>query len=137
MTMKKSGIWIGAGLASVVVHAGAILGLGWIVTPEAVKNQPLPQSQISIQAQNVDRVTAREDIGVSEKLDEANPQATPAAQVIVPQSKAKATPAPSAIAFPSSLEPERLSPAKPAETTALARPAPIQAIAAVAAVQNP
>ena len=137
MTMKKSGIWIGAGLASVVVHAGAILGLGWIVTPEAVKNQPLPQSQISIQAQNVDRVTAREDTVVSETLDEANPQATPAAQVIVPQSKAKAMPAPSAIAFPTSLEPERLSPAKPAETTALAGPAPTQAIAAVAAVSKP
>ena len=134
--MKKSGIWIGAGLASVVVHAGAILGLGWIVTPEAVKNQPLPQSQISIQAQNVDRVTAREDTVVSETLDEANPQATPAAQVIIPQSKAKAMPAPSAIAFPTSLEPERLSPAKPAETTALAGPAPTQAIAAVATVSK-
>ena len=137
MTMKKSGIWIGAGLASVVMHAGAILGLGWIVTPEAVKNQPLPQSQISIQAQNVDRVTAREDTIVSETLDEENPQATPAAQVIVPQSNAKAMPAPSAIAFPTSLEPERLSSAKPAETTALAGPAPAQAIAAVAAVSKP
>jgi hypothetical protein len=95
MNPRGAGIWVGAGLSSVVLHVGVLVGLGWAVKPEQVENQPLPQSQINIQAQKVDRVTAREDTAPAEKLNEATPSAPAATQGIVPQSKAAAVTAPS------------------------------------------
>ena len=134
MTVRTTGIWIAAGFGSAALHVGALVGLAWIVTPETVENQPLPQSKINIQAQNVDRVTAREDTAPSQKLDEANPQATAAAQGIVPQSKAQAAPVTSETTAAAALVSTQVSAAEPVAKSATPAPVQTQSVAATTAV---
>ena len=126
MSSRNAGIWIGAGLGSVALHVGALVGLGWAVQPDAVENQPLPQSQINIQAQNVDRITAREDTASSEKLNEATPDTPAATQGVVAQSKATSVAAPSQRAA-------AVQPATPTSTAAPLAPTKVSATQSAAA----
>lgn len=81
-------IWALGLATSAVLHLGAGAGLMAALQPEAVENQPVPESRLNVQAQQVSRSEATQRMPQSEAAEPATPDATALATGAIPQSSA-------------------------------------------------
>lgn len=126
--MKTSvGTWTLGLAASALLHLGAGAGLMAALQPEPVENQPVPESRLNVQAQQVNRARAQERPAPSEQANSSTPDQTALGQGAIAQSVAspQAVPAqtaavqsaPSAVAPSQRVAADVVSPNRP--TTAL------------------
>lgn len=79
-----------AGLAvSALIHAAGFGGLLLAVRPDEVEDQPVPPSELDVQAYQLDRTSAREAEPEAEAASESDAQGAPVDAGAIPQSRAR------------------------------------------------
>ena len=85
----QAGLWAGAAVGSVAVHAG-FLALIWVaIQPDPVTQQPMPTSELEVQAYQLDRVKAVEQPPDSQQTDANTPDGQALDAGAIPQSRAR------------------------------------------------
>ncbi|MEP5729445.1 MAG: DUF4384 domain-containing protein [Sulfitobacter sp.] len=131
----RAGIWAAALTASTLVHIGAAVGLLAALQPEPIADQPVPESQLNVQAHKVTRSDAAEQETTSDAVDADAPQGTALGAGAVAQSEATARALPSETPQVSDPTPDAVTastPKQPVLTAALPSLAPASAQALVA-----
>lgn len=90
----RASVWFFGLIGSVVAHAGILAVLAIAIRPEPVIEQPIPTGELDVQAYQLDRTEAREQQLQSQQAKADTPQGAALDAGAIPQSKAKATPAP-------------------------------------------
>lgn len=83
-------IWAAGLVGSVVVHGGVLAVLLIAVRPEPIDEQPMPTSEMEVQAYQLDRTEARQQQPESQKADQGDTGGAALAAGAIPQSSAKA-----------------------------------------------
>ncbi|MFK7837118.1 MAG: DUF4384 domain-containing protein [Sulfitobacter sp.] len=86
------GIWTLGLTASAVLHIGAGAGLLAALQPEPIADQPVPESRLQVDAQEVTRSAAKEQAAQSENAEVEEPKGTALDAGAVAQSKAAPLP---------------------------------------------
>lgn len=89
----RMGTWASGLVGSVAAHAGMLVFLGVAINPEPVTEQPMPESQLEVQAYQLDRTEAREQPPESHKTDARTPDGAALDAGAIPQSRARPAPA--------------------------------------------
>ncbi len=123
--IRKSVTWIGALIASVVVHALALLALAFATQPKPVPPQAVPQTRLDMATYRVDRSAAQEREARSQVAGEARSEVTALGNVGVPASRASGAelPVEDASALPTRAAPT-LTTLPDSETLTVAAPEP-------------
>lgn len=89
MSARGAVAWGIGGLVSLGLNAGGLAALALVLQPDPAPDQPLPQSRVSIQTQDVPRIDAPQAEGDSQDLDSTPPSSPRAQQGVVQQSRAQ------------------------------------------------
>ena len=84
----RPGTWVIGLAGSVVAHAGIVLMLMIAVRPEPITQQPMPPSELEVQAYQLDRTQAREQQPQSQQTKADTPDGTALDAGAIPQSRA-------------------------------------------------
>ena len=90
MSLRKASAWATGGLISLGLNAGGLAALALVLQPDPAPEQPLPQSRLTIQTQDVPRIDAPQADGTGQDLSSSPPNSPRAQQGIVQQSRATA-----------------------------------------------
>ena len=88
--MRAPLIWAGGLIGSLVAHGAAFAFLNLSVEPDPTPTQPKPETQLSMEAYQVDRLDAPEQQAESEAAPEAEGETTDLSQGAIPLSRSEA-----------------------------------------------
>ncbi len=87
--MNRVGIWALGLIGSVVAHVGLLALLIFAIQPNPVTDQPLPTSELEVQAYQLDRTEAQEQQPESEQTDTNTPDGQALDAGAIPRSEAR------------------------------------------------
>ena len=87
--MNKVGLWALGLIGSVAAHVGLLALLIFTVQPDPISDQPLPTSELEVQAYQLDRVDAQEQQPQSEQTDANTPDGQTLESGAIPRSEAR------------------------------------------------
>ena len=91
---SRAALWAGGMAGSALVHGGVLAILLTTMDPDPVTEQPMPTSEIEVQAYQLDRTTAREQRPNSQPTETRDATGARVAAGAIPQSRASAIDAP-------------------------------------------
>jgi len=89
----RAGTWALGLVGSVVAHGGIFALLLIAIRPDPISEQPLPTSEMEVQAYELDRTEAQEQQPESQKTDTNTPEGAALDAGAIPQSQARTMPA--------------------------------------------
>lgn len=122
-------LWALALVGSISAHAAAFAGLLPFLRPDPPPQQPNPQSSLTLASQQVSRSQAQERPVASEPGESIAAKGEALQAGTVPQTQARAAPAPTQSLSPHQPKPARLASTLPPQNTATATPPPASSIA--------
>ncbi|MFT7595635.1 MAG: hypothetical protein ACI8R4_002965 [Paracoccaceae bacterium] len=88
--IRFGGIWAAGLVGSVVAHGGVFALLMVAIRPEPVTEQPMPTSEMEVQAYQMDRTEAQQQLPESQKANQGETSGSALAAGAIPQSRATA-----------------------------------------------
>jgi len=88
----RAGTWALGLVGSVIAHVGLLSLLLFAIRPDPVTEQPMPASELEVQAYLLERTEAREQQPESQQADVNTPDGTALDAGAIPQSRARVTP---------------------------------------------
>jgi hypothetical protein len=101
----RAGTWIFGLIGSIAAHMAILAVLSIAIRPDPVTEQPMPTSELEVQAYQLDRTKALEQTPDSQQARADTPEGTALDAGAIPKSRAKATQAVGRRVQPDTAEP--------------------------------